>query len=148
MKGTTPFPNALLDQAMPALRDTEWRVLCVVVRATLGWQAHDGGRKVRDWLSSSQLRRRTGRASSAVSKAIDRLVQLGLIETRTEVGRELPTPQARRAHRSRIYYSLASLEVFQSKTRKPNTTKERRTKLKRQMLPQRPARGWHRAADV
>jgi len=28
---TTPFPNYLLNEVMPTLKDTEWRLLCVIV---------------------------------------------------------------------------------------------------------------------
>ena len=31
MKNYTPFPNKLIDEVMPTLRDTEWRVLCVIL---------------------------------------------------------------------------------------------------------------------
>ena len=48
---STPFPSHLLDDAMPLLSDTEWRVLCVVVRQTLGWEDGQGGRKREDWLT-------------------------------------------------------------------------------------------------
>ncbi len=66
---TTPFPNHLLDNAMPRLRDTEWRLLCVLVRQTLGWQnKSEGGRKQRDWLTQAQLKKRTGRDSAAPAR--------------------------------------------------------------------------------
>jgi len=55
-----PFPSALLDEWLPRLKDTEWRLLCVVVRQTLGWK-NGKGRKRRDWMSQSQLMKRTGR---------------------------------------------------------------------------------------
>lgn len=59
--GTTPVPVALIDRVMPTLRDTELRVLLVVVRQTLGWQVGKDPylRKERDWLTQSQLMRRT-----------------------------------------------------------------------------------------
>ena len=44
----TAFPNVLLDQVMPSLRDTEWRLLCVIVRQTVGWN-RDGKPKARDY---------------------------------------------------------------------------------------------------
>jgi hypothetical protein len=102
---TTPIPNALLDEVMPTLGDTPWRLLCVVVRQTLGWQA-DSGRKERDWLSHAQLKARTGRHSAAVCAAIEELVQRGLIKVEDEQGRPLVTPQARRRARSRVFYRL------------------------------------------
>ena len=105
---STPFPNALLDEAMPALRDTEWRVLCVVVRATLGWRGRQAGkRRASDWLTRGQLRRRTGRQSEALSAAVDALVRRGLIEVSDEDGQPLPTPAMRRRARGRLSYRLS-----------------------------------------
>lgn len=103
--GWTPFPNGLLDTRMPALRDTEWRVLCVVVRQTLGWKEGKGRRR-RDWLSHSQLKRRTGRAGEAVSRAVDNLVRQGLLEVRDEKGHLLLTKEKRRRSMGRLSYAL------------------------------------------
>lgn len=105
----SPFPNALIDEVMPLLRDTQWRVLCVIVRQTLGWRSSSGtGRKTEDWLTQSQLKRRTGRASEALSKAVDGLVRRGLIEVADAQGNALRTPAKRRRCRGRLYYRLAS----------------------------------------
>lgn len=102
------MPNVLLDQVMPTLRDTELRILLVVVRQTLGWQ--DGSdpsmRKEKDWLTQSQLMRRTGRASGAVARAVDALVQSGIISVLDRFGAPLRTPAERRRHLGRLYYRL------------------------------------------
>lgn len=134
----TPFPSRLLDEAMPVLSDTEWRVLCVVVRQTLGWSDGKGGRKGQDWLTQSQLKARTGRASEAVSRAIDGLVRKGWLAVMSEEGDMLATPQERRSNAGRLLFGLppetakigqsgsSVFEVDSSETelRKPNTTKE------------------------
>ena len=102
--GTVPVPNAVLDVLMPMLRDTELRVLLVVIRQTLGWQEQSGGsrrsnqRKWRDYISHSQLCRKTGRASAAVSSAIDSLVKQGHIVVEDIAGRALSTSEERRRH--------------------------------------------------
>ena len=108
--GTTPVPNDLLDRVMPALRDTELRVLLVVVRQTLGWQARPGSprRKDRDWLTQSQLMRRTGRASGAVSRAVDALVRSGLINVMDRAGTPMRTAGERRRHLGHLYYQLGT----------------------------------------
>lgn len=107
ISATTPFPNRLLDEAMPHLKDTEWRVLCVIVRQTLGWGLKDGkGRKKNDWLTQAQLVRKTGRDRAALSRAVDALVQRELIEVRNEHGNPLHTPKARRQCRGRLIYAL------------------------------------------
>lgn len=101
----TAFPNVLLDQVMPSLRDTEWRLLCVIVRQTVGW-SQGGKPKARDWMSQRQLMKKTGRNSAALSAALRQLVGRGLIEAQTPTGELLDTPQARRRHRGPIYYAV------------------------------------------
>ena len=44
--GSVCVPNSVLDALMPTLRDTELRVLLVVIRQTLGWQERSGARRV------------------------------------------------------------------------------------------------------
>jgi hypothetical protein len=106
LRRTTPFPNVLLDLVLPKLTDTEWRIVCVIVRQTFGWSAGQGTRKQSDWLSHAQLRRRTGRASAALSRAIDVLVRSGILSVRDLTGRLLTTAQARRRSRSRLSFSV------------------------------------------
>ena len=107
---TTPFPNELIDDAMPRLNDTQWRVLCVIVRQTLGWyDRQTGNRKIRDWLTQSQLKARTGRNVQALAAAIDLLVKQGYIVAEDESGNPLHSPQERRAYRGRCYYCLADI---------------------------------------
>lgn len=101
-----PFPTALFDEQMPKLKDTEWRLLCVIVRQTLGWQSGKG-RKRRDWMSQKQLIARTGRASAALSAALDALVRENLVECRDARGELLLSPQQRHNHRGRVYFSLS-----------------------------------------
>lgn len=102
---TTPFPDILLDKLMPRLRDVEWRVICVVVRQTLGWMS-DGVPKRIDWLSHTQLRRRTGRSSAALSPAIEFLSRNRLIDIEDASGQPLRTAYDRRKHRGRLFFSL------------------------------------------
>lgn len=138
MKKTTPVPNDLLDQVMPTLRDTELRVLLVIVRQTLGWQKgpEPSQRKTKDWLTQSQLMRRTGRASEAVARAVDALVQAGLISVLNQAGMTLRTPAERRRHLGHLYYQLKHISQdvdnspnlvdnsLESKLAKAHTTKE------------------------
>jgi len=77
---TTPWtkvPNVLLDRLMPSLKDTELRIMLVLLRQTLGWNRED--RPVT--LTYRSLTGRTGRGSEAVSKAIGSLSARGLIHT-------------------------------------------------------------------
>ncbi|MBI5707282.1 MAG: replication protein [Armatimonadetes bacterium] len=106
IQGTTPVSNLLLDKIMPRLRDTEIRILLVVSRQTVGWLQADGTRKKADWLSHFQLKRKTGRSSAAISKAIDVLVRAKLIVVRDSFGVPLMSARARRQSHSRLCFSL------------------------------------------
>lgn len=71
------MPNLLLDRLMPDLKDTELRVLLVVLRQTVGWNRPN--RAV--VLSFRRLKSLTGRHSEAISKALSSLQAKGLIHT-------------------------------------------------------------------
>lgn len=73
----TKLPNVILDRHMPELRDTELRVLLVLLRQTTG-RGRDG-RTVS--LSYRTLMRRTGRQSEAIAKALRSLRAKGLIHS-------------------------------------------------------------------
>ena len=104
---TTPFPNYLLSEVMPALKDTEWRLLCVVVRQTLGWvDPSTGGRKSQDWMTRTQLLQKTGRNSAAISKALDVLVSQQFLHVKSTGNKPLLTKGQRKQARGRIYYAL------------------------------------------
>src|SRR5262245_39042134 len=104
----TPIPNRILDGVIPLLRDAEVQVFLVIVRQTLGWTGKQGGaRKLRDWLSHSQLKARTRRSSQSISQAIASLVRRGLIEVYDEAGGMLDTPVQRRACHGRLYFALS-----------------------------------------
>jgi len=68
-------PNVLLDRLMPELRDTELRVLLVLLRETTGWNR--GGQAVS--LPYRLLARRTGRHSEALVSAVASLERRGLV---------------------------------------------------------------------
>ena len=124
-----PVQTQLVDEVMPRLKDTEWRVLLVVLRQTAGRQAttasavtvstvqgYQAGNplnkpkqpptKRRDWLSHSQLCRRTGRGSGAVSAAIASLAASGLIVVEDAAGAVLASPEERRRCLGRLYFRL------------------------------------------
>jgi hypothetical protein len=105
--GWTPVPNNLIDDVMPRLKDSEWRILCVVARQTLGWTDKRTGRRKRaDWITRRQLMRRTGRASAALSRAIETLVKRELLEVTASNGRKLNTAAERRRYCGQVYYSI------------------------------------------
>lgn len=111
-----PIPTRLVDEVMPRLKDTELRVLLVVLRQTWGWKADrtetgskregssHGQTKRRDWLSHHQLCRRTGRGSEAVSGAVASLTASGLIIVEDAGGTPLTTSAERRRCLGRLYF--------------------------------------------
>ena len=101
----TAFPNSLLDLVMPLLRDTEWRVLCVVVRRTVNFRQNTKA-GAPTWITRTQLLAATGRDSEAVSRAVDALVQRRLLAVRDEAGQPLDSPAQRRAARGKQLLAL------------------------------------------
>jgi hypothetical protein len=71
----TKTPNVLFDQVLPTLKDTELRVLLVLLRQTSGWNREG------QWatISYRTLKRRTGRQSEAIARALHALETRGLI---------------------------------------------------------------------
>ncbi len=99
------LPIVVIDSLLPTLKDTELRVLLVVLRQTWGWTTTDGQVKSMDWLAHSQLKARTGRASEAVSAAIDILIQRGLITVQDERGILLSSATSRRRCRGKMLFA-------------------------------------------
>lgn len=97
-----PLPVLFIDERMPDLKDSELRVILAVARQTCV-----AGRETRSaWLTHAELCRRTGRASEAISGAIDALVKKGLLEVVDEDGSPLLTPATRRRAQGRRYYRV------------------------------------------
>lgn len=107
MHGYTLTPNHLYDVILPQVTDSEWRLICIILRQTMGWRQDDGTPKEWDWLSHSQLKARMNRSSATVSKAIDSLVRKGLIEVTTSSGKRLTTAVERRNAHARLYFRLS-----------------------------------------
>jgi len=97
---------------MRKMNDTEFRIVMLVVRATLGWESDKdtGMRKTEDWISSRQLKEKTGRQSGALSKAIDKCIKEGWIEARSKKGEILDTKGKRKG--KNIYFRLGNSILF------------------------------------
>ena len=106
--GFVPVPAACFDVLMPALTDTEWRILCVVLRQTLGWAdpGNPTGRKERDWITQSQFQKRTGKSRDALSRGVQGLIEKRLLIVENETGESMETPRKRQRARERLYYRL------------------------------------------
>lgn len=118
---TTPTPNWLYNGEMKKMSDTELRVVLLVTRSTLGWiqDKVTGMRKQEDWISHTQLIERSGKSSSAISRAVNSCVNHGWIETRDKNGNILKTPNERR--RRRVFYRLGN--IFTDKLKSTNISK-------------------------
>jgi phage replication O-like protein O len=130
LTNATPVPNLVIDDLMPRLRDTEFRLLLVVLRQTWGWH------KERDWLTHSQLKRRTGRSSAALSKAISVLVRANLILVRNRAGQILDTAVERRREQASLYFSLHPVlivHLFRTQVREAHIANSQTTMDKRQL---------------
>ena len=78
--GFTMFNNYILDHIMPDLSASGWKVLCVAIRQTIGWQDEEAesGRREMDVISYSQFRQMTGIGSDqTVARAIKEYVDKG-----------------------------------------------------------------------
>lgn len=71
----TKVPNQLLDRLLPILKDTELRILLVVLRETSGWNKE--GEPLT--LSYRKLMEKTGRGSEAIAAALASLERRRLI---------------------------------------------------------------------
>lgn len=75
----SPVHNDVLDILMPQLSPASWKVLCFILRKTVGW------RKTSDAISYSQIMTGTGIGGRAtVAKAIEELLGHGVIEAGKE----------------------------------------------------------------
>ena len=111
-----PVPAIYIDQVMPTLSDSEWRILCVVIRQTLGWvdEQSPNGRKERDWITQSQFREKTGgKSRDSISLGIASLVKRGLVVVENREGKLLSTPKSRQTNRDRLYFRLVPIESEQ-----------------------------------
>ncbi len=99
------LPVLLVDEVLPMLKDTELRVLLIVLR-----QTHVAGKETdKCWLTHRELCRRTGRASEAVSGAVEKLVDKGLLCVTDEAGRRLHTTSQRQQIMGRHFYRVTYL---------------------------------------
>jgi phage replication O-like protein O len=132
--GSMRLPNVITDRLLPRLRDTELRLLLIILRQTWGW------RKERDWLSHQQLKAKTGRGSAAISRAIAALIRLDLIVVRGVSGQILASAAERQREPSGLYFSvhpsltlrlLAEQRVHDQKTNSKSENNNKQTDKER-----------------
>ena len=106
------LPVLLVDEVLPLLKDTELRVLLVVLR-----QTHVKGKETgRCWLTHGELCRRTGRASEAVSGAVERLVEKHLLHVMDESGQALHTTADRQQMRGQHFYRVSYFDTLEERS--------------------------------
>src|SRR6185312_15353304 len=72
---TTQVPNIILDDFLPLLSDTEFKIIMVIARQTYGWH------KSSDRISYTQLEKKTGSSHKSIGNALKSLKDKDLIET-------------------------------------------------------------------
>lgn len=128
LKGTTPVPNFFLDHRMKELSSSSVRVYLKIIRNTLGWRDPHGGFKKRDWIAHSQFEK-VGISIRSVTKAIDELLQFGMIKVTDEKGYNLSNAQNRKLAK-RIYYA----PIIET-NEKITDHKAKSTPIQKQLLP-------------
>jgi DnaD/phage-associated family protein len=86
--GHTVFENDILDYVMPLCKPNTWKVVCAVLRKTIGWEDKKSptGRKEEDRISFSQFQLLTGISSrETMADAIEDALTMEII-TRRAVG--------------------------------------------------------------
>lgn len=134
LPNTTQIPNVILDDWMPRLNDSEFKILLVVTRQTLGWVMDDdsGRRKERDWLAMSQIELKTGGKRRTISDAIKNLIEIhGLIEATDAQGNLLDSGEKRQRNFGQIFYRLTlkspERSLFDKPLREQKTHTEKKT---------------------
>lgn len=114
-KGTTAVPNAVFDDFLSELKLAELKILLVIIRQTLGWEdrQNENGRKQRDWISSSQMLKKTGCSERAISSAIESLTKKNLISVFDLYGSLLDSPSQRKG-KTKLFFSLTCLSDRQA----------------------------------
>jgi hypothetical protein len=105
---TTPTPNELYNGEMQKMSDAELRVVMIVTRATFGWiiDKKTGLRKEEDWISLSQMIKKSGKSIRAIKYAVQSCIDKGWIEVRSKNGELLDTGIKRQKHGKKLYYRL------------------------------------------
>lgn len=69
----TKIPNVLIDQFLPTLTGSEWLIITIIIRKSIGFQKNG------DTISLSQFEKSTGLARNTVKDALDGIIKKGLV---------------------------------------------------------------------
>ena len=138
LRGTTAVPNEFFDNRMNLLSSSAIRVYLKIIRNTFGWRDQNGRVKRRDWISHSQFEK-VGVSSRSVTKAVEELLELGMIRVSDDHGNPLSDPQERNKAKRLFYAPIAQYNAEtaynnekndQNKAQNLRSTKEIFTKEK------------------
>jgi len=121
---TTPVPNIFFDKHLSKLKLAELKMFLVINRQTLGWKdiysQDKTKRKEKDWISASQLQKKTGSSRRALSDATKVLVKRNLIKVLNTNGSVLRSPGRRRGE-FRLVYMLSPTcgKAVEKRVKKP-----------------------------
>lgn len=137
----TQVPNTLFDIYLSTLKESELKILLVVLRQTNGWiDIKTGKRKTRDRISRTQFMQKTGLSRKIVSLAIKGLLQKGLLTITDQSGNLLHLSEDRKGknyifYASKLGHILSTTSVhsspapgYNSTHNKRNYTKENKSK--------------------
>ena len=140
---TTQVPNFIF-ALLPNLTEAELKVILTVIRQTYGWiDKRTSKRKLKDRISGSQFRLKTGLSKRTITKTLQSLMAKNLLEITDYAGNVLQTATDRQG-KTHLYYSLSLVHmptetsapkipalVHKGDHNKTNYTKLKRTKLSR-----------------
>lgn len=102
----TKTPNALFDEFMPKLKDTELRIYLILIRYTLGWRVP----RKHVFLTYDRLSSLTGRKVAAIANALKGLEAKGYLVRTLELSTELLSIR-QAAHRKRHTESEGNIKT-------------------------------------
>jgi hypothetical protein len=119
IQNTTPVPNLVLDKYVAILKPVEFKVLCIIIRQTLGWiqPNNPGKRKEVARMATSFIATKTGCSLRSISHAIESLQEQELITVSNKQGSLLKTPQDRQGQYC-LYYRLGIILLTTPTTQK------------------------------
>ncbi|MBK7694781.1 MAG: replication protein [Saprospiraceae bacterium] len=117
----TQVPNILLDTHLPNLTESELKILLVIIRQTYGWiDKFTGKRKIKDRISQSQFRIKTGLSKRIISKTLKMLSDKDLISIYDRKHNLLKNSLERRGQPV-LLYSLNPVHFATSTSAQSNT---------------------------
>lgn len=125
---TTMMPNKVFT-LFPELKPSTVIVLLIIIRQTLGWyDPKTKKRKVRDWISYKQFKKKTGLSVKTISQSIQFLINKKYIKATDYNGNELSTSELRKG-KTRIYYQCLLVDRQKSKLTYVKKYREHRNNL-------------------